>query len=219
MSKNHKHMGRAGLCQRNMPEWYDSDLHYGLENVANPANLSFGLLRTPSLNRQHIPFHLQKESCIEATIVAEKVLKNMNLIRDGRLRSVSDSGDCMVAASGSAIWTCSPQNCSMDTGMAQWSKSSVTFTPMPGASQCKCNALKLLGACKTCDNQQSCRLPIESHSDDEIDRAFELIKLRRENMPLGVTPIFSFRRRTSAERLTHAGVPRHVLFGKFSTGK
>ena len=63
-----------------MPEWYDSDLHYGLENVANPANLSFGLLRTPSLNRQHIPFHLQKESCTEATIVAEKVLKNMNLV-------------------------------------------------------------------------------------------------------------------------------------------
>jgi hypothetical protein len=38
-------------------------------------------------------------------------------------------------------------------------------------------------------------------------------------MPLGVTPIFSFRRKTSAERQTHAGVPRHVLFGKFSTGK
>jgi hypothetical protein len=218
MSKNHKH-GRAGLGQRNMPEWYDSNLHYGLGNVANPANLSFGLLRTPSLNRQHIPFHLQKESCIEATIVAEKVLKNMNLIREGRLRSASDSEDCMVAASGSALWTCSPQNCCVDSGMAQWSKSSVTFTPIPGASQCKCNALKLLRACKTCDNQQACRLPIDSHSDDEIDRAFELIKLRRENMPLGVTPIFSFRRKTSAERQTHAGVPRQVLFGKFSTGK
>ena len=215
-----------GFCERNSPIWYDRNLQYGLENIANPANLSFGLLRSPPLNQQHIPFHLQREALLEASIVAEKVVKDMNLVRDKRLRLIAnDHESTKSASSGSAIWDDSTHHYGIDNGMAQWStvlvksKDSTTIPEIQKAGTCTCKALKLLGACVTCGCRQACRLPIDTPSDDEIDRAFELIKLRRENMPVGLTPVFLFRRKSAADRLTHAGVPRHVVFGKLSSGK
>ena len=214
-----------GLCERNSPNWYDRTLQYGLENIANPVNLSFGLLQEPSLTRRHIPFHLQKEAHFEAAIVAEKVVQNMNLVRDARLRSAA------ISCRDSSNLTDPSQSCSLDTGMAQWSTHFMTSGLLHNAmdpkgipiikklNSCNCNALKLLGACETCGSHQACRFPIDTHSDDEIDRAFELIKLRRENMPLGATPVFACRRKISAGRLAHAGVPRHVVFGKFPPSK
>jgi hypothetical protein len=215
-----KDIGRRahGFCERNSPDWYDRNLQYGLENISNPSSLSFGLLRSPPVNRQHIPFHLQKEASLEAAIVAEKVVKDMIAVRHSRLQLLSSN--CQEfkrsASSGPADWIDSSNFCSIDNGMAQWSSCLVNSG---SSGKCKCNALKLLGACETCGKQQACRLPIDTPSDDEIDRTFELIKLRRDNMPAGATPVFSFRRKTCAERLTHAGVPRHVVFGTFSPGK
>jgi hypothetical protein len=218
-----------GFYERNSPNWYDRSLQHGLENIANPVNLSFGLLRSPPLNRQHIPFHLQKGASLEAAIVAEKVVKDMNLVRDARLQLASRDQELKMSAStGSSNWIDSTQCCSIDNGMAQWSTSLASYgysnktdhsTTIPATGQCQCNALKLLGACETCGSRQACRLPIDTPSDDEIDRAYELIKLRRGNMSVGSTPVFLSRRKTSAERLTHAGVPRHVVFGKFSPAK
>ena len=227
-----------GFCERSSPQWYDSTLQYGLANISDPVNLSFGLLGAPALKRQHVPFHLQQGASLEAAIVAEKVVNNMNSIREARLRSAfsaSDSKECSASTSGSADWTVAPHH-SIDTGMARWSDVRVTPGSVDAAdstgiqdgrsknkvSKCKCNALKLLRACNACQNCGSlnsssiCRFPIDTKSDDEIDRAFELIKLRRENILPGVTPVFSFRRKTYAARETHAGTPRHVLFGKFS---
>jgi hypothetical protein len=210
-----------GLCERNLPDWYDRTLQLGLENIANPANLAFGLLHEPSLTRRHIPFHLQKEASLEAAIVSEKVINSMIHVRDSRMQSAS------MSSSGSSENMDPTQICCLDTGVAQWSSrvktsgllnSSIDSRRIPGTdkvSKCNCNALKLLGACETCGSNQACRFPIDTHSDDEIDRAFELIKLRRENMPLGTTPVFAFRRKAAAGRLSHAGVPRHVLHGKF----
>jgi hypothetical protein len=226
-----------GFCERSSPQWYDSTLHYGLANIADPVNLSFGLLSAPTLKRQHIPFHLQQGASLEAAIVAEKVVKNMNSIREARLRSASSTSDSKESSghfappsvtSGSAEWAVTPNHCSVDTGMALWSdaiktpesKNASDSTGIQGLGiKCKCIALKLLKACENCGSHQACRSPIDTNSDDEIDRAFELIKLRRENMLPGVTPLFSFRRKASAARPTHAGTPRHVLFGKFSPGK
>ena len=214
-----------GLCERNLPDWYDRTLQYGLENIAHPANLSFGLLQEPSLSRRHIPFHLQKEASLEAAIGAEKVIRNMNLVRDARLKKAS------ISCSTSSQWMDPSQTCYLDTGMALWSSHTIasglsnsemdsrTISSTHKSIKCNCNALKLLGACETCGSTHACRFPIDTHSDDEIDRAFELIKLRRENMPLGATPVFAFRRKTAAGRLSHAGVPRCVLLGKFSAGK
>jgi hypothetical protein len=200
----HKSTGRRanGHCDRASPQWYDSNL--SSEIIPNPSSLNFGLLRTPSFNQQHTPFHLQKEASLEAAIVAEKVIKKMNSIREARLRIASDLPECKMSVadvSAAHFPTSSYQGCTTDTGVAQWTimmASSTSYSkPFEVTSReqgCTCKALKLLGACRACGSQKPCRSPLDTGSDDEIDRAFELIKLRQENMPLRGSQMISTRK-------------------------